>query len=160
MPTRLRPPHRSTAHLGGFTLVELMVTVSVMAILAMTAVPSFSAMFNRMRVQGTAHELSADLQYARSESVRRRAAVALARDADGLGYTITAAGTPVKAVRFAGGMSMQASSTVTFDPLRSMANASALTLAAGTVALQVSTNAMGRVSICTLTATLKGYPSC
>lgn len=59
----------------GFTLLELMVTLSVMSILALIAVPSFVGMHDRYHLKGTVDTLYADLQFARSEAVRRNGAV-------------------------------------------------------------------------------------
>lgn len=56
---------------AGFTLVELMITVGIMAILAATAVPSFSRMFANTRISTKTNELKAALQVARAEAQRR-----------------------------------------------------------------------------------------
>ena len=60
---------------GGFTLVELMVTVAVIGILAVVAVPSMTALINASRVSSAAGELTAAMQLARSEAVRRNTRV-------------------------------------------------------------------------------------
>src|SRR5689334_185 len=52
---------------GGFTLVELMVTVAVLAIMAGLAVPSFQATVNANRLTGSTNELVNALQTARME---------------------------------------------------------------------------------------------
>lgn len=55
----------------GFTLIELMVTVSVLGVLLAVAAPAFSDLMNKRRVAAAAAELASDLAYARSESVLR-----------------------------------------------------------------------------------------
>lgn len=54
----------------GFTLVELMVTVAVVAILAAIAFPSFEATMRSNRVATTTNELIASFALARSEALR------------------------------------------------------------------------------------------
>lgn len=61
----------------GFTLVELMITVSVMAILAAIAMPSVTAMINNSRAAGQTEELVSSLQLARAEAIRRNARVTI-----------------------------------------------------------------------------------
>ncbi|WP_462320975.1 GspH/FimT family pseudopilin [Halochromatium sp.] len=56
---------------AGFTLLELLVIVSIMSILAVVAVPAFIDLHDRYRLKGVVDTLYADLQFARSEAVRR-----------------------------------------------------------------------------------------
>ncbi|MCY1438175.1 Type II transport protein GspH [compost metagenome] len=60
---------------GGFTLTELMVTVSVIAILVAVAVPSFSDFVLRNRIKEYATDLASGLRIARSEALKRNAVV-------------------------------------------------------------------------------------
>ncbi len=62
---------------AGFTLIELMVTVSVLAILLGIGVPSFRAMIEGNRITTVANDLVSGLQFARSEAVKRGANVTL-----------------------------------------------------------------------------------
>jgi type IV fimbrial biogenesis protein FimT len=146
----------------GFTLVELLIVMAVAAILLLATVPSFVSLFVRMRIEGTSNELSADLQNARSESIRRRAAVMLTSNANGAGYTIVSGTTTLKAVTFATGISITPSVSVSYDAMRAMANAAELTLSASgaTAQLRVNTNVMGRVEMCSPGHTITGYPAC
>ena len=73
----------------GFTLIELMVTVSVMAILLALAVPSFTSVINSNRLAAQANELVASVQLARSEAVRRNTRVVVCRSSNGLSCTTT-----------------------------------------------------------------------
>jgi prepilin-type N-terminal cleavage/methylation domain len=76
--TYVRPP---ACH--GFTLVELLVTVAVLAVVLALAVPSFQGVINRNRVTTAANELASALQLARVEAVRRNRAVVLCPSTDG-----------------------------------------------------------------------------
>lgn len=60
---------------GGFTLIELMVVVAVVAILAVVAAPSMSALMNASKLNSASGELTAALQIARSEAIRRNSRV-------------------------------------------------------------------------------------
>lgn len=60
---------------SGFTLIELMVTLAVAAILATTALPAFSDLLDSQRLRATAQQIATDLRYARSEAIKRHAAI-------------------------------------------------------------------------------------
>jgi len=55
----------------GFTLVELVITIALFAILAAVAVPNYKSFIASQRVKAAAHELLVAAQYARSEAVKR-----------------------------------------------------------------------------------------
>ncbi|WP_020411443.1 GspH/FimT family pseudopilin [Microbulbifer variabilis] len=59
----------------GFTLIELMVVVTVLGIIVAVGVPSFSTLIDNNRMSTMTNDLSSTLQYARSEAVRHRGAV-------------------------------------------------------------------------------------
>lgn len=67
----------------GFTLVELMVTVAVIGILAIVAVPAMSNLIRNSRITGQTEELVTSLQLARAEAVRRNARVTMCSSTDG-----------------------------------------------------------------------------
>lgn len=60
---------------AGFTLVELVVTLSIVAILVTIAAPSFRDLMIRNRIDAETGGLTADLTFARTEAVRRGAPV-------------------------------------------------------------------------------------
>ena len=67
----------------GFTLIELMITLALLAIVVTLAVPNFTFFIQKTRLQSKADELVGFLQYARGEAVTQRAAAAIAVDDDG-----------------------------------------------------------------------------
>jgi prepilin-type N-terminal cleavage/methylation domain-containing protein len=146
----------------GLTLVEMMVTVAVLAILASVTVPSFQDMLARSRVQGVSNELATDLRFARSEALRRNTNVVLAAAAGGGAYTISFGANVLKTVALPAGTSLNADTVVQFEPLRGLAQTATLTIASvGTEArLSVVSDPMGRVRMCSDGGRFKGYPAC
>lgn len=71
----------------GFTLIELMVTVVMVAILATVAVPSFQQIRIGNQLASDVNSVLAGLHYARSEAVKRRASVELHIVTDGIAWT-------------------------------------------------------------------------
>uniref|UniRef100_UPI00300CC2E1 pilus assembly FimT family protein n=1 Tax=Pseudomonas aeruginosa TaxID=287 RepID=UPI00300CC2E1 len=68
---------RSICRSAGFSLIELMMVLVLVAIFASIAVPSFNALIERNRIQTASEELYSLLQYARSEAVNRHANVSI-----------------------------------------------------------------------------------
>lgn len=64
-------------HHSGVTLIELIVTVAVLAILLSLAAPTFRDLLAAQRIRAAAHSLVSDLVLARSEAVKRGASVTL-----------------------------------------------------------------------------------
>lgn len=69
----------------GFTAVELVVTIAVLAILTAIAIPSFSPLMERWRVRNTAEGLQASVYLARSEAIKRGGNVTIQASATGWG---------------------------------------------------------------------------
>lgn len=68
---------------SGFTLVEMVITVAVLAILTAIAIPNYQRFVIESRMTAQANELITALHLARSEAVKRNAPVSVsAKDGD------------------------------------------------------------------------------
>lgn len=61
----------------GFTLIEVMLAIAILAILVGIAIPSFVAMMERSRVESSADELITAMRYARSEAIQRNETISI-----------------------------------------------------------------------------------
>jgi len=71
----------------GVTLIELLVTISIAAILMAVAVAGFQDFFRRNRVDSAVSDLVVTLNYARSEAIRRGVMVSVCRSHTGTNCT-------------------------------------------------------------------------
>lgn len=55
----------------GFTLIELMVAIAVLAVILLLAVPGFRQMLEAQRLRATTFDMMTDLTLARSEALKR-----------------------------------------------------------------------------------------
>ncbi len=67
---------------SGFTLIELIVTLTIAAVLMALAVPSMTRFIFGDRLMTQTNELMADLSYARSEAIKRGSPVTICKTAD------------------------------------------------------------------------------
>ncbi|MDN5923495.1 MAG: GspH/FimT family pseudopilin [Xanthomonadales bacterium] len=79
----------------GFTLIELMITITVSAILLAIAIPSFKHIMGTTKLGGVSNDLLADIKFARTQAVARSGDVAVASSSGGWasGWTVVASAT-------------------------------------------------------------------
>lgn len=92
----LTPPHAMQAArptMQGFTAIELMVVVSIIAVLAALAGPSFTQMIESWRVRDATESLRSTLLFARSEAIKRGGQIAIHKLPNNTNGCTTASGT-------------------------------------------------------------------
>ena len=72
-----------TAEQAGFTLIELMIVITILAIFVVVGVPNFQNLISDNRLSTQANSLVSSLQLARSEALKLRTPVTVCRSADG-----------------------------------------------------------------------------
>ena len=143
----------------GFTLIELMVTVSILATVLAIGVPSFRSLIENNRIRSVTNDLVAALQFARSEAVKRGIPVTLCSSSDQASCSgawingwvsrdaSVAADPPFRVWPAArDGVAIVVPGTVVFNALGGVANARCFTLTLGTLNRFVGVSASGRVA--------------
>lgn len=64
---------------SGFNLLELLVTLTIVGILAAIGVPSFNVLIENQRIRSAGNDVISSLNFARSEAVTRNTAVTMAQ---------------------------------------------------------------------------------
>lgn len=176
---------RPAPRFRGFTLIELMVVVALISVILVLAIPSFTGMLARKRLEGVALELGTDLQYARSEAVQQNAQVQVIFGSNC--YAIYVVGSTaatdcvtlgtgarqLKLVQITTGPTLAFTPAtggnlfVEFEPVRGMAANAAGTVnmagdvlvasSAGNWQLQARVNRFGRVKTCSPNASVTGF---
>jgi type IV fimbrial biogenesis protein FimT len=72
----------ASRRVSGFTLIELMTTLSIVAILAAVAVPSFQYVTNANRMASEVNGLLGDMQFARGEAIKEGQTVVICSSTD------------------------------------------------------------------------------
>ncbi len=79
-PNRSLPDSQS-----GFTLIELIITVTIFGILLAIAIPNFADLVRNQRIKAAASDVYAALIFARSEAIKRNANVSVCQTSDWAG---------------------------------------------------------------------------
>ena len=162
----------------GLTLLELIASLAILALLLTIAVPSLRSLIERNQLRAAAQAIAEDLQWTRSESIKRNRALEFRVNREHWCYGIDERGSgcdcrlpPTLAgacslKRVLGedfpGIRLESTFGAThFEPRRATAVNGSLTLASASgSALRVVLSRLGRVRLCTPTNDLPGYDSC
>jgi type IV fimbrial biogenesis protein FimT len=88
-----RPKMASTlAASSGFTLVELLTVITIVAILMALGVPSYQYVTNANRISGEVNGLLGDMQYARSEAIKEGQTITVCSSSNSTTATPTCSG--------------------------------------------------------------------
>lgn len=68
---------------NGFTLIEMMIVLAVLAIIVTVAVPNMNSFLETNRLRGVTSQFFSDVQYARSESIKRNTNISVSVTTDG-----------------------------------------------------------------------------
>lgn len=72
---------------NGFTLIELVVTIAVASILVVVAIPNFRTLLQNNRMTTHVNELLSDINFARSEAIKRRSNITICTSNTGAACT-------------------------------------------------------------------------
>ena len=174
----------------GFTLIEAMIVIAIVAVLLSIAVPSFNDFFQKNRLKRAAEEVYGMVVKAKGETVIRDVNLTVSTttgDAWCVGYAVTSVapdccsagvcavpvgenppGTPtavsqqIDGSTFAGVTMTSVNETATFDSVRGAAGNTTIKLDAGDWDLNVVVSTKGRVRICApdSSKSTMGYIAC
>ncbi len=132
----------------GFSLVEILVAVSVFSILAAVAVPQFVAFRPKSRLNGAARQIYSELMWARSKAVDENSAFVVTFPTN---QTMQIAGSTTKTANIQSEYSdvtlTSSASTITFTSRGTASVAPTITLTNGAGTKTVTVRITGTVSI-------------
>ncbi|WP_372741217.1 GspH/FimT family pseudopilin [Neptunomonas sp.] len=163
----LNPQHKS----DGFSLIELIVAIAILAIIVTVAIPSFGNSLERKRTQGLTTAIATDMEFLLAEATKRNLNVSMTLSSTGYSIAADNSGTsiPVKSITYANnypGSSATAnfggspvSLVYTYNPKlgRLTSSIGSVTVTNGNASLTIFVNPLGRPSVC---GAFGGYPAC
>ncbi|MFI3119231.1 MAG: GspH/FimT family pseudopilin [Methylococcaceae bacterium] len=162
----------------GFTQIELLISVSILGILAALVVPSFRSLLERNEIIAVAEALSADLRWARSEALKRHIPIKVSFTPAGVGawrYVINTVTVDPVTLKIVNSAQIPEFKTVTFaenfrdnetvfEPVRGTTEGkngtATFSTSANNYRVKVILSNLGRVRICAELGDIGGYASC
>ncbi|MDD5461228.1 MAG: GspH/FimT family pseudopilin [Methylococcales bacterium] len=168
---------------SGFTLLEVMIVIAIIGIIAAMAVPSYQDMIERNRLKQVAEALKLDLQFARTEAIKRSQNVLVTRTPGSAGAwcyglstkascscaQVTKTATDYCEIKRVSGidfnttnMGAAVGNNSTFSFRRGTIGADSVTFSTNNYTARVVFSDVGRVRICTPSgsAGISNYPAC
>jgi type IV fimbrial biogenesis protein FimT len=167
---------------GGFSIVEIIVGLAIIAILIAAITPFFETYFDQNRLKGAAETLYDNINFARTTAIKSNSTVSLTFIAGanwcyGMASgaiacicssapSVTNCNLGIVSSTAYSGTSLAttiAGSTTTFNALRGTPNnigTVTFSTVTPTRSLQLSLSAMGTSSLCSPSGTVGGYPGC
>jgi prepilin-type N-terminal cleavage/methylation domain-containing protein len=99
---------------AGYTLVEMMIVVSVIGILAVMTIPAFSGYLKRTRLDGSRNELMVDMYFARSVAISQHRTIQILFDDNQYRIVDTTDGSVLRTRPAPDGMTFAASANPNF----------------------------------------------
>lgn len=161
----------------GLTMIEMLVTVTIVAILLAIALPSFTNFVARGRVAGAAEATAQDFHLIKTEAIRNNNDVTISfNEGSSWCYGAIKSSSPCVCTT-TNSCSLRAASSIefpsvsmavvsgsnqsTFSALRGMGSPIEIEYSSSDAGkLRVSMNAAGRVSICRVSGSFSSYPAC
>jgi len=131
---------------GGFSLIELMVVITVVGIIAGISAPPIFRYINSNRLETHADRLAADLQYARTLSISTSTILRFSSTTTGYRLTDPISGTIIREKDFDHGLGFDAAKSADFFPW-GMADATVFNISNSTGAMTVNLLPTGIVEV-------------
>lgn len=166
------------AHTRGLTLLELLIVITILALLLGLSLPPMQDLIERNRLKAAAHALAEDLQWTRSEAIKRNRTLGFSIDTQHWCYGVIDRESGCDCRQTPGsenacslkrvlgeafpGVRLDANLSLTrFEPRRATAVNGSLTLTSPRgSSLRVVLSRLGRVRFCTPGVGLPGYEPC
>ena len=151
---------RSGGRERGFTLIELMTTLTVLAIMLGIAVPSFRNFIAAQKVKTAAYELVSSMMLARSEAVKRNSPVLVTPGSAAAwagGWAVSAGATTLQQQQAVAGVTITPKDPA--DPATAMALANMSFAASGRLAAKAYFEIAGTAATKCVKVDLSGIPS-
>ncbi len=105
------------AAMGGFTIIEAMIVVTIAAILAAVALPAYNDFVKNQRVKNASFDLFSALVLARSEAVTRNAAVTITPTSSNWanGWTVVSGTTTIRSQDAMNNITISGPASVTYN---------------------------------------------